>query len=446
MLDGLGRRAQVRTAKGLAQAVSGMVNTGQLEPGTQLPTVRTVAHHLGISAATVSEAWQLLAGRGLVETAGRRGSRIRQSPPPQSQRRFRHITGSDLPIDLSTGYPDPGLLPDVRPFLARLAEGPAFTGYPDHEIDPALDDLLDATLPPGCKWARTLVPDYLSALAELLPTVGGYGTPVVVGRAHFAPDLDLIERFGQVPVPVPMDDDGLDVAAVTAALDGGAGVVMLQSRVHNPTGLVTSPKRLEQLAMVCASHGAWIIENDYFGDLAQRPVTSAAKWSERTIHVRSFAKELHPDLRVCVVAGPEDLIERVRRRRAGGGWVSRVNQDLLRLMLTDSDVAAAVSHAREVYAGRRQSFLDELASHGVQLRSKEGFNLWVPVASESAALVSLAGRGISVAPGSAFVVDPGLGDHIRLSAASLPTDWPAVAAAVATASTSNFSSRAGSGG
>ena len=446
MLEELARRTQVRTAKGVAHAVSGMVSTGYLPPGTQLPTVRTVARHLGISPATVSEAWQLLAGRGLVETAGRRGSFVRASPPPQSQRRFRHVTGSDLPLDLSTGYPDAALLPDLRPFLAELAAGPAFAGYPDHEIDPALDELLGAALPLGCGPARTVVPDYLSALAELLPVVGGYGTPVVVARAHFAPDLDLIERFGQVPVPVPMDDDGLDVAGVTAALEQGAGVVMLQPRVHNPTGLVTSPERLEQIATVCASHGAWIIEDDYFGDLAQHPMASAATWSERTVSVRSFAKEFHPDVRVCVVAGPDDVIERLRRRRAGGGWVSRVNQDLLRLMLTSPSVAAAVRHARDAYAGRRQSFLDAMASHGVPLRSKDGFNVWVPVTSERAALVSLAARGISVAPGSAFVVDPGLGDHIRLSVAGLGTDVPEVAEAVAAASQSHFSSRAGSGG
>lgn len=446
MLDELARRAQVRTAKGLAQAVSGMVSTGVLERGTQLPTVRTVARHLGISPATVSEAWQLLSDRGLVETAGRRGSFIRQSPPTQSQRRFRHVTGSDLPLDLSTGYPDPELLPDLRPFLAELAGGPAFTGYPDDEIDPVLDDLLAAALPAGLGPGRTVVTDYLSALAELLPVVGGYGTPVVVARAHFAPDLDLIERFGQVPVPVAMDDDGLDVASVTAALERGAGVVMLQPRVHNPTGLVTSPERLQELAEACARHGAWIIENDYFGTLAQRPARTAAPWSERTVHIRSFAKELHPDLRVCLVAGPDELIERVRRRRAGGGWVSRVNQDLLRLMLSSPDVASTVDHAREVYATRRVTFLSELAANGVQLRSEEGFNLWVPVASERAALVSLAARGISVAPGSAFVVDPGIGDHIRLSVASLRADAPAVAAVVAAASRSHFSRRAGSGG
>lgn len=446
MLEELAEQIQLRTAKGLAQAVSGMVSTGQLEPGSRLPTVRAVARRLGVSPSTVSEAWQLLAGRGLVQTAGRRGSFIRDSPPPQSQRRFRHVTGSDLPLDLSTGYPDPDLLPDIRPFLARLAEGPAFTGYPDHEIDPALADLLQDTVPPSCRQARTLVPDYLSALAELLPVLGGYGTPVVVASAHFAPDLDLIERFGQVPVPVPMDDDGLEVGAVTEALERGAGVVMLQPRVHNPTGLVTSPERLEQLAKVCATHGAWIIENDYFGDLAGHPMMSAAAWSERTVHLRSFSKELHPDLRVCVVAGPDDLVERVRRRRAGGGWISRVNQDLLRLMLTSSDVATAVSGAREAYAHRRQLFLDELATHGVQVRSKDGFNLWVPVASESAALMSLAARGISVAPGSAFVVGAGLDDHIRLSVANLPSGAPAVAAHVAAASQAHFSSRAGSGG
>lgn len=446
MLDELADHVEVRTAKGVAQALSRMASSGQAPPGTRLPTVRALALRLGISPATVSEAWQLLAVRGLVRTDGRRGSFIGEGPALEPVRRFRHVTGSDLPLDLSTGYPDPDLLPDLRPFLSLAADAEAYTGYPDREVDPRLDAELRAVLPPSTR-ARMLATDTLAAMAELLPVLTGYGDRVIVPQAHFAPDLDLLDRFGLIPVPVPLDDDGPDPVAVAAALDAGARVLLLQPRAHNPTGIVTSPARLQQLAHACAACGTWVVENDYFGNLASSDDVSASTWApERTVHLRSFAKELHPDLRVCVIAGPDEILQPVRRRRVGGSWISRINQDVLRLMLQTPAVGEMVRRARDEYGRRRTEFVTALAGHGVHVASRDGLNIWVPVLSERAALVSLAARGVSVAPGSAFTVDDRIGEHLRLSIAQLSGEIAPVAALVAAAASSRFSSRIGSGG
>lgn len=446
MLDQLEIQVEERTAKGVAQALSRMASTGHAPPGTRLPTVRVLAQRLGISPATVSEAWQLLAAQGLVRTDGRRGAFITEGRPPEPLRRFRHVTGSDPRLDLSTGYPDARLLPDLRPFLRAAAEEEPFHGYPDHEVDPGLEGALRAVLPASSQTVL-LSTDSLAAMAELLPVLGRYGSRVVVAQAHFAPDLDLLDRFGLIAVPVPSDDEGLRPEAFVAALQTGAHAVLLQPRAHNPTGVVTSPERLQHLARACAATGTWIVENDYFGRLASSPPMSAGTWApDQTVHLRSFAKELHPDLRVCAIAGPDELLQRVRRRRAGGSWVSRVNQDLLRLMLADEAVDDVVGHAREEYARRRTAIVEQLAALGVTVDSRDGLNIWVPVLSERAALVNLAARGVSVAPGSAFVVDASIGEHVRLSIAALPEDIAWVAARIGSAARARFTARTGSGG
>ena len=66
------------------QIVQG-ISTGQLSPGEQLPTVRTLALEIGINSMTVSKAYQILKQEGYITTDRRSGARIRQSFPKQNQ-------------------------------------------------------------------------------------------------------------------------------------------------------------------------------------------------------------------------------------------------------------------------------------------------------------------------------------------------------------------------
>src|SRR5579859_4916662 len=112
-----------RTAAGISDSVEQEVRDGQLRPGDNLPTVRGLAGELGISPGTVAAAYRTLRLRGIAVGDGRRGTRIAQRPP--SPRSWG--TGTRYPAvpagvrDLASGNPDPALLPDLRPHLARLA-------------------------------------------------------------------------------------------------------------------------------------------------------------------------------------------------------------------------------------------------------------------------------------------------------------------------------------
>ena len=50
------------------------VQTGELAPGTRLPTVRRLAGDLGLAVNTVARAYRELEAAGLVETRGRNGT------------------------------------------------------------------------------------------------------------------------------------------------------------------------------------------------------------------------------------------------------------------------------------------------------------------------------------------------------------------------------------
>jgi len=59
--------------------------------------------------------------------------------------------------------------------------------------------------------------------------------------------------------------------------------------------------------------------------------------------------------------------------------------------------------------------LAALAERGVAASAGDGINLWLTVADQQAAMVSLAAHGIAVAPGSPFEVTGLRADHVRVT-------------------------------
>ena len=75
------------------------ITEGDLPVGTALPTVRGLAADLGVAANTVARAYRELEAAGLVETAGRRGTRVAahgdavRAEAAQAAARFAQVIG-----------------------------------------------------------------------------------------------------------------------------------------------------------------------------------------------------------------------------------------------------------------------------------------------------------------------------------------------------------------
>lgn len=97
-------------AESIAASIEEGISEGALAPGDPLPSIREVAAQLGVNANTVAAAYRLLRERGAVETAGRRGTRVRNRPATTP----RSLLGLAVPEgarDLSTGIPIPRCCP-----------------------------------------------------------------------------------------------------------------------------------------------------------------------------------------------------------------------------------------------------------------------------------------------------------------------------------------------
>jgi DNA-binding transcriptional MocR family regulator len=242
------------------------------------------------------------------------------------------------------------------------------------------------------------------------------GDRVLVEQATFPPLLDLLEQLGAEVIGLPIDESGIVPAGLEAALASGPSVLCIQPRAHNPTGVSMTSARARALAGLLGDRDVLVVEDDHAGDIASARAVSLGRWlPERTVHVRSFSKSHGPDLRLAAVGGAEAVVSRVvARRLLGPGWSSRLLQQVLVELLRDPAAIASVAAARAEYAARRAAFCAGLTERGVGFTGSDGINLWIEVADEQAALVSLAAQGIGVAPGRPFVVEPA-GEFIRLT-------------------------------
>ncbi|MBB2924978.1 PLP-dependent aminotransferase family protein [Cellulomonas cellasea] len=437
-----------RSPRGIAATVARLVRSGELAPGDRLPTVRELAADIGVSPATVSGAWQALAGVGLVVSRGRAGTYVQPEPASWLPPRYRDLaTGAPAArLDLSSGTPDPALLPPLGPALRRVAARTPAAGtgtYLSAPVIEPLERLLRASWP-FTPERLTVVDGAVDALSRTLEQVARFGDRVVVEDPCFPPILDLLDQLGLERVPVALDRQGLRPDLLAAALDGGAGVVVLQPRAHNPTGVSMSATRARELARVLRAPRdgprVHVVEDDHSGDICRAPDVSLGQHlPHRVVHVRSYSKSHGPDLRIAAVGGPAAVLDRlVARRMLGPGWTSRLLQEVLVDLMTDGDAMGAVLDARRVYSARQRALTAALAEHGVHVQPGDGINLWLPVADEATALVRLEAAGIRVAPGSPFVArtepaDGPRGAHVRVTVGVLRDDVEAVARALALA-------------
>ena len=418
-----------RSARGIAAAMGRLVSAGELPVGSRLPTVRELSAALGVSPTTVSEAWQLLAAVGAIDARGRQGTFVRRPTGPATPRRYRRITEwpGRFALDLSTGTPDPALLPDLGPVINRVSRQSLTGSYLDHPVLPGLEERLRADWPFAPE-ALTVVDGAMDALDRVASAIVRLGDRVVVEHPTFPPLLDLLELLGAEVIGVDLDAEGMRPAGFAAALATGARAVFLQPRAHNPTGITMTARRNKELARLLAGTDTIVVEDDHSGDIASGRLASfGTALAGRTVHIRSYSKSHGPDLRLAAVGGAGAVVGAVANRRLlGPGWSSRILQAVLLEMLDHQPTIDAVAAAREEYARRRVVVAAVLTDAGVAVTGTEGINLWMRVGNERAAQLALAADSIGVAPGEPFMVSDDA-PHLRVTVGLIDRDLASVA-------------------
>lgn len=413
------------TAADIATSVRELRQRGVLQPGTVLPPVRELAARLGVNRNTTVAAYRQLALAGIVISRGRAGTTLVEHSAVAQE----GYAADTALRDVGTGNPDPRLIPDPSPVLASVTGRPVLYGEP--VIDAALDawarEWMSPDLP-SADFRITITSGAVDAVERLLAQALMRDDAVALEDPCFLASIHTVRLGGYRAVPVPVDEEGMTVDGLRAALDAGVRAVICTPRAQNPTGVSLSPARAGALRALLVEHPyVLIIEDDHFSMLSAQPYESLiGPEHKRFALLRSVSKFLGPDMCLAVAAtDPETAEQLAMRLSPGTTWVSHLLQRLALGLLSDDKVSSSIRAAGEHYAERNADFAERLRAHGISTHYADGMNLWVelPLAARTAS-ERLMRRGWLVRTGDGFSLtdQDAPSRHLRLTVHDLSTD------------------------
>ena len=378
----------------LAGALRAGIRDGRLPAGTVLPATRLLAGDLGASRGVIVEAYQRLADEGLVSARQGAGTIVlprSPQPGPSSPGRaapaaqaapLRTPTGTpavlELPrqwrahaeIDLSPGVPDLSAFPRAAWLRAErtvlASASPADLGYGDPRGSERLRTELTGWL------ARTrgirAQPDAIIVVAGVAQAMALLAQQLrAAGLSHIAVEdpgsrgaRDELAHWGLEPVPVPVDEHGLDVAALVGS---GARAALLTPAHQFPTGVVLAPPRRRAL-LDWAAAGGLVIEDDYDAEYRydRAPVPAVqASGPDRIAYTGSTSKTLAPGMRLGWLIPPARLYaDLVAAKHASDLGSPALPQLVLAQLIATGELDRHVRQVRGRQRGRRDTLLAAL--------------------------------------------------------------------------------------
>jgi DNA-binding transcriptional MocR family regulator len=412
------------TAAEIAASIRALVERGTLAPGDPLPPVRALAETAGVNRNTAASAYRLLTQAGTVETRGRGGTVVAGSPPVAQE----GFAAGTVLRDIGTGNPDPARIPAPGDAFAGIASRPVLYGEP--VIDPALEDWalqwMRADLAPA-EMRLTITSGAVDAVERLLAQALTRDDAVALEDPCFLASIHTVRLGGYRAVAVPVDEEGMTVDGLRAALAAGVRAVVCTPRAQNPTGASLTPERAAALRAVLAEHPyVLVIEDDHFSLLSPHPFHSIIGAEHRRwALVRSVSKFLGPDMCLAVTASDPETADRLALRLSPGTtWVSHLLQRLAHALLVDSDVRARLEEAGAHYAARNAAFAAAVTAAGLPTAAGDGLNLWLPLPVRARPVAEqLMRRGWLARTGDEFVLaDDAATRHLRLTVHDLTAD------------------------
>jgi len=192
--------------------------------------------------------------------------------------------------------------------------------------------------------------------------------PVWVEEPGYGGARDALAMAGARLVPVPVDDEGLNVAAGIKRCRHARAAVVTPSHQY-PLGATMSASRRLQLLDWAQEAGAWIIEDDYDSEYRYESQPIAALQGldrdARVVYIGTFSKVLFPALRVGYLVIPSDLVDRFSAvREAMDICPPAFHPAVLADFIAEGHFARHLRRTRLLYRERRRALVESLRTLG----------------------------------------------------------------------------------
>ncbi|HUI80751.1 MAG TPA: PLP-dependent aminotransferase family protein [Bryobacteraceae bacterium] len=364
----------------------------RLQPGQQIPSTRALADDLRISRIPVLDAYAQLLAEGYIESRSGAGTFVKSSlsdqflsvrptvPNVVTEPAADAISqvASLLPVEGSQWFRGSGafsvgqIATDHFPFRiwsdlvtrhARRVHASSMN-YSDplgsEEFREVIAAYLRTARAVRCQASQIMVVNGsqhaldLSARVLLDP-----GSPVWVEEPGYEFLRHALTLSNCRLVPVPVDDEGLDVAA-GIKLCRHARVAYVTPSHQYPLGVTMSAARRLQLLEWAHHSGAWIVEDDYDSEYRYESMPVASMQGldpgSRVIYIGTFSKVLFPALRLGYMVIPPALVDRfLVVRQANDLAPSLLYQAALADFISGGHFARHIRKTRQLYMERRNA-------------------------------------------------------------------------------------------
>ena len=349
-------------------------------------------------------------------------------------------------ISFIYGFPAPECLPneDIAAATARALRTHGEWAL-QYGGDPGLADVLIKKLARDQKIICTrdnlmITAGSSQALAYICELLLDPGDVVLSEAPTFLGTARMMRNLGVEIEPVPLDDDGVRVDALEAALVRlrAAGkkpkLFYVIPTFQNPSGVTTTLERRKRIVALAREYDFAILEDDAYHDLRfagdPLPPLYVLDGGERTFYTGTFSKILAPGLRLGWMVAHPDLIARIAALKTEGGASPYSLHTALEYCGADgANLDANIAKLRVIYKRRCETMLDALAEFmppGVRWTQPQGgFFIWLTLPGHidvTEMIASVRARGVDYLPGNACFFDGSGKNCIRLAFSYAPED------------------------
>jgi GntR family transcriptional regulator/MocR family aminotransferase len=417
----------------IVEELKNAILDGYLKAGEKLPSTRDLGKALGISRFTVMRSYEDLVSAGYVKIATGSGAYVSKdlalpaevtsyAPPQETVSEEKQASTKSLSrfslqaakaaqfepsanqwhAQLNHGAPSFDLLPlsrwkevlyaatrDIQTESASIHHDP----FGRMELRESIADYLSRARRVRCSADRVVVfPAWQNALDFILRLLVDPGD----GCALESPGLpDMYRAFlaaGATVHPIALDNGGMNARGL-GSIESPLKLICTNPSRNQPTGVIMTAARRQEILAQAEQHDAYIIENDLehefrYGQKAV-PSMQGMDTQDRVIYIGSFAQVLSPLTRISYVVLPEHLV-------SVGNQVktllerdySPIDQVALARLIQDGHFERQIKRTTEIYAERRASLMHALTS-------KFGDNITIISAGSGTSLTVCFHHGLS---------------------------------------------------